>query len=177
MTEALNMLVGQEIFVVASEESFHNVHASQREFHVFDNVEELQEKMGELDVNDADEYRVIHGVLTHAAALPTDLKDRTAFVLVIDEADEENGYMVEAGDTVEHVEDSVKDIIENGIGHLYDAEIEQVFVVYGYELTITLSINEDDLDEEVLDACHRVAEAADSVFDENRAEIEDQSSV
>jgi len=70
------------------------------------------------------------------------------------------------------VEESVRELIEHGIGYCYDLEIEQIFVVYGYELTIVLSINDDDIDEETLDSCHQVADAAESVFDQNKLEIE-----
>jgi len=172
MIEVLNMMVGQEVFVIASDEQSHNAADTSREFHICDSIEDLREKMKDLEVQDVDELRVVHGVLTHAAALPPDLKDRTAFVLVASPLDDEDGFMVESGDTLEHVEESVRELIEHGIGYCYDLEIEQIFVVYGYELTIVLSINDDDIDEETLDSCHQVADAAESVFDQNKLEIE-----
>lgn len=172
MINVLNMLVGQEVFVVASDESTHASIVKERTLYVCDSAEELREKMKELETCDGDELRVIHGVLTHAAALPSDLCEKTAFVLIANAMDEEDGYLVEAGDTVEHIEGTVTDVLKNGVGELDNVEIEEMFVVYGYELQIVLCFNDDDMDEEILDSCHQIAEEAETVYDRNQSELE-----
>ena len=170
MIDITNMLVGQEVFVLASDELTRAV-ANKREFHIYDSVEDLTEGLKGIPTDLADDLRVVHGVLTRATTLPSDLNGKTAFVIAISNLDEEDGYMVEAGDTVEHVEDTVTDALTSGICGMYDIEIDYIFVVYGYELSIILSVNDDDVDDEVIDTCHQIAEEVDEILTRNSGEL------
>ena len=152
--------------MVASDESMHN--SMQKVFKIFESLEDLVEGLATFDVNDADDIRVVHGVMSSAEFLPNDFKSKTAFVVAVDAIDEKNSILVEAGDTPEHVEDSVSDLIRSGIGDINRLEIDDLFVIYGYELPLILSVNAEDVDDEVIDVCHQIEEEVNEVMAENQ---------
>ena len=39
-------------------------------------------------------------------------------------------------------------------------EIDDVYILYGYELSLTLAVDEDDVDEEIISDCLEIGEAA-----------------
>lgn len=111
------------------------------------------------------DLRVLHGVLTPAKTIPNDFKNRQPFILLKDPDSTGHGIMLDA--------DAENDCNELAleIEMILDAErseeiasfffeIDHIYILYGYELSLTLSIDEGDLDEEIIENCLDVAKEA-----------------
>jgi hypothetical protein len=157
------MLLDQDVFIVASDETFHGSdEVDNREFHVYDSEDDLREGLADLDIVVGDQIRVFHGVLAMAEALPSDLHDRNAYVVVAPNWTDD-AFVVDAGITLEFLEETVTEIISKGIGGLHGLDIDDIYILYGYELSVTLSIDEDDFDEETLEGCRVLSAEAEEI--------------
>jgi hypothetical protein len=165
MIDVLNMLLGEEVFIAASDESKHEA-ALDRIFKVFDTLPELMEGLKNIDA-EFEDIRVVHGVITPAEALPSDIEDISAFVVVANPLDDQDGFLIDAGDTTDHIEYAVTDVIDNGIAYTHDIDIDYIFVLYGYELSLVFTVDEDEVDDETIDSCKKVAEKAKKIFKES----------
>lgn len=152
----LDEYIGEEVFVVAPDESSMD-DDSATEFYATDDfmefVENLQGK-GETDLP----LRAVNGVLTKAESIPNDLKGKTPWLIVVNPLDEDMGYLVElyvdgSGDVADAIERTINE--GNGV-----VDIDDIYILYGYELNICLAVNEDELDEESIEECKSVAAEA-----------------
>jgi hypothetical protein len=100
--------------------------------------------------------RVFHGVITPAQFLPTSLYGKSAFMVCQDPSNIGNGCVVEIGsDCVEDIAQNITNILSCSGETLFSQEIgiDDIFILYGYELQTCISIDEDDVDEEVMELC------------------------
>ncbi len=151
--------INKEVFVVAEDEM------NTVEIGVYDDVVDVIEHLQTLDpLNDVN-TKVYHGVLTKADVLPSSSKGKKCFILVIDlttgfadapiegcafESDCENDVSILAGE-IEH-------IVNDNEYVTFPIEIENLFVLYGYSMDVTLGINDDEVDDEIIDTCKKVVE-------------------
>lgn len=96
--------------------------------------------------------KILHGVLTNASVLPKNLRGRTAFVIVddvtvLDYALISESYAQSDKDLATAINSS---LVYNSLN------IENIYVLYGYEISTILSLNEEELDEEVIDTCQKI---------------------
>ena len=157
IVNVITEMLGKEVFVLASDETYHAATCVSRQFFIFDSIEDLRDKLSEISANEADDLKLVHGVLSSASVLPLDFDDRTAYVIVANPLEDEDCFLVEGGDTTKHIEEEVTDVMKFGIGDFFHAGIEDVFVLYGYEIPIGLGVPDDELDEEIIDSCLKVA--------------------
>lgn len=151
--------INKEIFVVAEDEM------NTVEIIIYDEIIGVMEHLQTLSPVDDPNTKVYHGILTSAEVLPSSTKGKKCFILVIDlatgfenvplegcifESDCEEDISVLAGE-IEH-------IVNDNEYVTFAIDIENLFVLYGYPVEITLGVSDDEVDDEVIDTCKKIAE-------------------
>jgi len=107
------------------------------------------------------DLRVLHGMLTSARSIPKDFKDRQPFLLIRDPEDNERGVLLDAdSDGCKELASEIEKVLGSEEIATFFIDIEHVYILYGYELSLVLSVDEDDLDEEIIIDCIEVGDAA-----------------
>lgn len=107
------------------------------------------------------DLRVLHGVLTSARSIPKDFKSKQPFLLLRDPDNTDHGVLLDAdSDSCEELAQEIERVLDSEEMASFFIEIEHVYILYGYELSLTMSVDEDDLDEDIISSCIEVAEAA-----------------
>lgn len=133
-------------------------------------IEDTFEYLKMLDPEDCYETKVYHGILTKADAIPDDLISRQPFILAIQPGSGLNGVALR-GVILESdcdgepgiLANEIEELIDNPVVLIYNLEIEDVYVLYGYRVELGLCINEDSLDEENIEMCKMVAVEAETL--------------
>jgi hypothetical protein len=154
--------IGKEVFVVGTDGDVET-----GDIDVFDTVEELNEHLSRLNPIAESNITVIHGILTSAEYIPDDI-GHGAFVIALDPGDPDTGAIFEVMETdPSKLADIVEDLVTNEGGSIYTAAnelgtvtIEDVFIIYGYELTLGYSVSEDEVDEGIIEECKEIADVA-----------------
>lgn len=149
--------INKEVYVVGAD----SVSCVCEEIKIFLSFEELINHLKTKNLEINNDLRVIHGVLTSAKTIPADLRGRQAFIVLLDPAVEDQGMLFDSSS-----DNNFRDLAEE-VESLVDSEdadflctIDDIFIVYGYEMPLTLAVDEDDLDEEIIESCLEIAEAA-----------------
>jgi hypothetical protein len=143
--------IGKEVFIVAysEEETTGGVF-------ITDDWEALTTYMNLLSVDCDYDKRVLHGVLTAASVLPQSIMNKNVFVISLNPNKNDEGVCVDLGtSSVEEVAKCVEKFITESHVIAFDTEvdIDDVFILYGYQLPLCLSVSYSELDEEVIDTC------------------------
>ena len=102
--------------------------------------------------------RAFQGFLTSAETIPGDLRGKNAYIIIEDPDEKESGIILDNSfDDPDFVVSEVESIVGNSIGSIINAEMENVFILYGHEIPISISVSEDDIDEEIMDVCKKLA--------------------
>ena len=148
----------REVFIVGVD----NTVVSEGELEVCESFEDLLIYLRRKNAVIDNDIRVIHGVITPATAIPKDLKNKNIFILIIDPTDKRKAIIRDADseDDFSEVAEEIESMLssEEIAGFIF--EIEDMYIIYGHELTLTLSVDEDDLDDEIIASCLEIAEAA-----------------
>lgn len=115
------------------------------------------------------DLRVLHGVLTSAKTIPKDLKSRQPFILLQDPQTADHGILLEstADDDCSELAAEIEGVLTSEEAASFFFEIEDVYILYGYELSLALSVDEDDLDEDIIADCLEIADAASNLNTED----------
>lgn len=154
MSTNLNDYEGKSVFVIG-------VDALQDagELAVYESFTELNEHLKMLSPSSDPDILVLHGVLTSASYIPGEI-GRHIYVLVQDPADKEAGciYETECHKDINLLSSVVSDTIAGNDCPCDNVTIDDVFILYGYELNTGYSAPEDEIDEEVIEICQNIAE-------------------
>ena len=127
----------------------------------------LNETLDYLKMFEPEEYfetKVLHGVIAPADILPSDMLDNDCALIVLIPGVSVDGLSLR-GTVIEtdvacnpsFLAKEIEDLIDGADTALaYPPVIEDVFVLYGYELELGLCINMDTIDEEKSDSCKKV---------------------
>lgn len=125
-------------------------------------LEDLMEYLRTKSIGIDYDLRVVHGVLTSAKSIPKDLKDRQAFILLVDKSADDYGIMLDS-DTENNFnelgEEIEKVLVSEEIATFF-YEIDNVYILYGYEMSLCLTVDEDEIDENIIEDCLVIAEQA-----------------
>lgn len=156
----MNHILGKEIFIVTGLEEEDET----SEIFITEELVSLKAYLSYLDAL-VDEVRVLHGVLTPAKSLPPSFRGKSVFLVAIDPSSMKTGYVIESSSTTPHdLARDIESVVQ--LGGPFDsavAGIEDLFVFYGYQLGLGFTINEDEMDDEIIDTCQKLAEDADAV--------------
>jgi hypothetical protein len=151
----ITQYIGEEVFIVAGSED-----EETSEIKAFGTWGDLVEYLKTLTPTSDPETRVFHGVLTPGEFLPNSFRGKSAYVICLDPYESSNGCIVESGsENPEGLAEEISSVMKLG-GPLSDmrTDIDDIYILYGYQLEICLSINDDDLDEEVISTCKEIAD-------------------
>lgn len=128
-----------------------------------DSYEQLLDHLKTKNVSICHDLRVIHGVLTSAKSIPKDLKNRQAFIIVVDSENPSHGVILdsESDDNYEALSYEIRTLLKGNAVENFCFGIDQIFILYGYELSIVMSVDEDDVDDgDTIKECQKVADIA-----------------
>lgn len=121
-----------------------------------------------LEPEDHFETKVLHGVFAPADVVPSDLHDNDCYLIVLVPNCGINGVGMR-GDVFETdcaanpslLAAEIENIVnKNDRSLVFSPDIEDVYVLYGYEADLGLCINQDTIDEEKADSCKKVVQEA-----------------
>lgn len=127
---------------------------------------ELQTAMKKLDLLLESECRVFNGFITPATYLPSSFKGKVPFIIVFNENDPEEGMVIESTSyTPEEMATEITEVVRTlgGTAMPFNVRINNIFILYGYQLKPCLSVDEEDIDEEILSCCEDIAKSATEV--------------
>jgi len=132
------------------------------ELTVCSSYEQLLDHLKTKNVSICSDLRVIHGVLTPAKSIPKNIENQQVFIIVINQEDSSHGAILdsESDNNCEELAYEVRSILEDNRITNFFFGIDQTFILYGYELNIVMSVDEDDIDCDVIDICNKVADIA-----------------
>lgn len=154
----------KEVYVVGVD---HNLSAG-GELIVCGSFEDLLNYLKTKSVSINSDLRVLHGVLTSAQTIPNDLRSRQPFILLQDPRSSEHGILLDSDtdNDCNELASEIERILEGEEVASFFFEIDDVYILYGYELSLALSVDEDDLDEDIIEDCLKISEAAENLKDE-----------
>ena len=157
-TKNLACFMNKEVFVLGVEEEV----MDSGPLVAFINMDDLIFYMkDEVTPSTDNEICVLHGILSSAETLPNDLKNSTAFVLIESSDIEEAGLiMTESFDEVNNLIKAIENIVDKNMGSISSVDIKSIYILYGYEIKTIMSIDEEDIDEEIIDTCKEIAKEA-----------------
>ena len=152
----------EEVFIVTGSEE-----EETSELFVTNNRTSLDEHLILKNPAVDEDVRVFHGVLTTAEFLPSDFKGRSVFIVCVAPDKMDRGCVVEGGATPSEVAKEIEAIILSTSPFTFgDLDIDSIYILYGYQLELGLSVNEDEIDEEYIFACQDIADETTEVEDE-----------
>lgn len=147
----------KEVFIVYNDDE--NDRRIPVEIHIFPEFISLTSHLRTLVPSVDFGIKILHGILTRAFNLPKDLKGKAAFIII------DNDHL---GSIVETNAQSDKDLVSiieamifyNKTNSLASLKIENIYIFYGYEINTTLSLDEEEVDEETINVCEEIANNA-----------------
>lgn len=108
------------------------------------------------------DLRVIHGVLTSAKSIPKKLYSRQAFIIVVNQENNSHGTILDSDsdDSFEELAYEVRSLLKGNKVTSFFFGMDQIFILYGYELNIVMSVDEDDIDDITINTCQEIADVA-----------------
>jgi hypothetical protein len=150
----LSQYTGKEVFIVAGGED-----EETGDIDVFEDWEGLVEKLKTLSPTSDPETRVFHGVLTLGEFLPSSFHGKSAFIICFDPYEDKKGSITEStGDSSMGLAEEISNIMSLG-GPISDMKIniDDIYILYGYQLDSCLSVNDEEIDEEIISTCNEIA--------------------
>lgn len=165
----MDHFIGREVFVVTGAEE-----DDPCEIFITEGVDNLLDHLKYMSPSIDSETRVFHGILTLAEFLPSSFRGKSAFIVSISTIKTIEGHVREAGTTPDEVALEIESIISTG-GAFPEGSItiDDIFILYGYQIETCLSINEDDMDEEIIGVCEEISEDTEIVGENSRKTQED----
>ncbi len=158
-------LVGKEVYVII--EDFDKP----VDIIFCDDLPDAFEYLKSLPPEEFFDTRVLHGILTKAESIPADLIDRECFIVaVIPTTGLDNvglkGVVIEsdAESCVEILAEEIEEVVNTSYRWPAMVDIGDIYILYGYRVELGLCINEDALDEENIEICKKVSEAAEAII-------------
>lgn len=151
--------VGEEVYIF-TEMSTSVFNLSFGNIFINNYVVEIASYAADCKLNDDKNMGAIHGIIQPATYIPEDIVDIQVYVLVSDETGQFAATLpMSEGTTADTLANTISSLVSGFDGDL-PIPIEQIFIVYGYELPVRLLVDEDDADDEKFEQCKRASAAA-----------------
>lgn len=165
---------GEEVFVTCSVVEAAG-HGELQIFPSFRGMLDLSEHLSGIAADSGTDIRVLHGLLLPAVHLPASLRGVTPFLVVQSKTNDNMGFVIEScANTVENFAADLVGLLKNGASMGYEDadDIDDLYVLYGYELQVVLKVEEEELDDEIINRClaiqGEVEEIAEEIGDNNQ---------
>jgi hypothetical protein len=166
----LDKSIGDEVIIICPKAAgFDSVLIGSME--ICDQLVEVVDSLLEYPAVDSLDYGVLHGVLTKASSLPSSIpKGVKVFLLIMDESYEAGGAFEVKSTIVLSIAEEIRAMVSGSeSGNEQTVDIEQVYIIYGYEVKTMLTVDESTTDDEVIAMCKELTETIPTVrtdFDE-----------
>lgn len=146
----------RDIFLIAGDED-----GELSQIFMFNAIEDVEEHLKELTPSLDSQIRLLHGSLAKADYLPSDFHNRTPFVVCVDPDEPINAFVIESGAaSPSELAEEIEMFLKTGGTFATIPDIDDIHIFYGYEVSTCLRPVEDDIDEEAIETCCMIAEAA-----------------
>ena len=156
---ALFEMLYEEVFIVGVD----NTVTPSGELVICGSYEQLLNYLKTKNISICSDLRVVHGVLTSAKSIPKNLKNIQPFIIIIDQENYSHGVILdsESDNDYKALSYEIRSTLKGNKVANFFFEMDQIFILYGYELSVVMSVDEDDVDEGVtIDTCREVADVA-----------------
>lgn len=119
---------------------------------ILEDISEVKDYLKALNSKLDGVVNVYHGVLSSAEFLPAELKNTTPFLVCLSPEGIETGYVIKISPpSIERLVKEIESTVKNGGDtSYYDIPIEYIQILYGYQLEICLTIDDEELEEETI---------------------------
>ena len=141
--------LGKEVFIVT--DGLSKTLATEN-FHIFENVADVQEYLLTVeDLTSVNDLNVIHGFITSAMTLP-DHDEACDIFILIDYGTHPFEFEVEefVGYDQKDLIGEIQRITRTPKAYNICAEVDEIFIIYGYSIDLSLTIDIDKVDEDKL---------------------------
>lgn len=129
-----------EVFIISFNIGGHQL------IEIYTELYDVMESLNPRNVDDSKNIKVIHGCLLPATTLPSNFNGVDGFI-VVNLLDTNYGLLIEdAFHNSRDIAMIIQTIVDNK-----KINIENTFILYGVEIALTLSISEDEVDEELIE--------------------------
>jgi hypothetical protein len=156
---SISQYIGKEVFLVVGSED-----DDIGDINVLENWGDLVEFLKKLTPTVDPETRVFHGILTPGEFIPSSFHGKSAFIICIEPYADSKGNVIEStGESPMGLAEEIVNIMSIG-GPVSGMKIniEDIYVLYGYQLETCLSVDDDDVDEEIIAVCSEIASEIDN---------------
>jgi hypothetical protein len=150
----IDMYVGKEVFLISGSED-----EDMSSLYIFEDWVGVIDQLKTMSPIIEMETRVFHGVLTRSEFLPNSFRRKSTFIIQLNLGDASEANVIESESEASwELANEIEDVIKT-VNAISDIEIgiENIFILYGYKIETCLSINEDDVDEEIIETCKNIA--------------------
>jgi len=165
MAFSLNAMTGEEVFLIG-----YDGQQDTGELAAYEGIDDALEYLKSCNPETEQNLMVLHGILTHARALPSSLDDvrDKIWIVVVNPNDIEAGgiWKSESGTDLDALASEVEFLVLNKSPIDEPMDIEDVYILYGYQLELGLAVNEEDVDESYIRDCEDVAKEAHELHEE-----------
>lgn len=164
----MDQYINREIFIVSGDDD-----EEISDIFIAENRIELDEHLASLNPATDGDIRVFHGIITYAEYLPTSFHNKSVYIVVESNDQPGQGCVVEGGETPEEVAREIESIIISSSPMTYgNLSIDDIYILYGYQIGLGIAIDEEDLDEEKILSCEIIA---DEIIDVEKASLKHNS--
>jgi len=159
---ALFDMLYEEIYIVGVDTAI----TPSGELVVCASYEQLLNHLKTKNISICSDLRVIHGVLTSAKSIPKDLKNQQAFIVIINQENYSHGVILdsESDDDCKELAYEIRSSLKGNESANFLYDIDQIFILYGYELSIVMSVDEDDIETgDTIETCKSIADVAEKL--------------
>jgi len=159
---ALFNMLYEEVYIVGVDTAV----TPSGELVVCSSYEQLLSHLKTKNISICSDLRVIHGVLTSAKSIPRDLRNQQAFIVVMDQENHSHGVILdsESDDDYKELAYEVRSLLKGNESANFLYDIDQMFILYGYELSIVMSVDEDDIEtDDTIETCKSIADIAEKL--------------
>lgn len=144
---------GKEIFIAG-----YDGDVEVGELAMFDSISDLNDYLSNMSPVSETNLTIIHGILTSAEYIPENI-GHGVYVIAVDPEDDVNGCIYEF---TSKDPDALASLIEETLSahhnELGDLSIDNVFILYGYEMSTCYAVNEEEVDEAELENCQKIVD-------------------
>ena len=144
----------KEVFIVYNEDDY--AEGLLLKMYITSELMELVDHINRLTPSLDFDVKILHGILTNASILPKNLRGRSVFILAEDDNILNRALISEsAAQSDEDLAADVDSLLAYN-GFINALDVENIYILYGYEISTMLSVNEEELDEEIIDTCQKI---------------------
>lgn len=153
--DVIRNYIGKSVFIVG-----YDGDVEIGDIDAFETIEALNEHLSSLSPISETNLTVLHGILTSSECIPEDIG--LGVYLVVTESEEvDTGCVFEVSSGMqESLTELIEEVLSGDKDGFVDTAIDNVFVLYGYEMSMCYAVNKDQIDDKTLEESQEIADVA-----------------